>query len=102
MRPANIAAMNTRISKLETRINQEKAKKQAAENRQRAALTKSTRAVETRRKILVGALALKAFTRPENPWPINHLSELLDSELTRLDDRALFSDLIPLKKDNQN
>lgn len=101
MRPANIEKMDAKISKLETRLNQEKAKKQAAENRVKAAIAKTTRAAETRRKILVGALTLKAFTRQENPWPINALVELLDSELTRSDDRALFQDLIKLEKNNQ-
>jgi len=101
MRPANIAAIDARIEKIETRLNQEKAKKQAAENRQRAALTKATRTAETRRKILVGAIVLKKFMQTENPWPISELKIALDSELTRLDDRALFSDLISLEKDNQ-
>jgi len=101
MRPANIAAIDARIEKIETRLSQEKAKKQAAENRQRATLTKATRTAETRRKILVGAIVLKKFTQTENPWPINELSKALNEGLTRPDDRALFSDLIPLEKDNQ-
>jgi len=101
MRPANIEKMDTRISALETRLAQEKAKKQAAENRMRATVSKATRTAETRRKVIAGALVLRAFTRSENPRPINHLIDLLDSELTRKDDRALFSDLILLEKDNQ-
>jgi len=93
--------MDAKISKLETRLAQEKEKKKAAENRARATVSKATRTAETRRKILVGAIVLKKFTQTENPWPINELSKALNEGLTRQDDRALFSDLISLENDNQ-
>ena len=101
MRQPNISKMTARIEALQTRIQQEEARKKDALARERTAQKKKARADETRRKVLAGALVLKAFTRQENPWPISHLVELLDFELTRLDDRELFSDLITLKKDNQ-
>jgi len=101
MRPVNLEKMDTRISALETRLAQEKAKKQVAENRLRATASKATRTAETRRKVLAGAIVLKKFMQTENHWPINELRKALDEGLTRLDDRALFADLIPLEKDNQ-
>ncbi len=93
--------LNERIKSTELKLQQMKARQELAANREKATLSKATRAAETRRKVLTGALVLKAFLRPENPWPINHLVDLLNSELTRLDDRALFADLIPLEMDNQ-
>ena len=101
MRAANIPKMDTRIEALQTKINQVKAQKQAALARKNEALKKKARAEDTRKKILTGSIALKAFTRIENPWPINHLIDELDKELTRTDDRLLFSEWISLEKDNK-
>jgi len=101
MRPANIPKMTAEIESLKTKARQSEARLKDALARENAARKKKARAAETRRKVIAGALVLGAFTRTEKPWPINHLIDLLDSELTRKDDRALFSDLIPLEKDNQ-
>jgi len=93
--------LNERIKSTELKLQQLKSQQELKFNREREAHKKKERSAETRRKVIAGALVLKAFTREENPWPINHLVDLLDSELTRKDDRALFSDLISLEKDNQ-
>ena len=58
------------------------------EARLRAAAAKVTRQQDTRRKILVGAAILAKVERGE--WPKDKLLEMLDSALTRPDDRALF------------
>jgi len=93
--------LNERIKSTELKLQQLKAQQELKFNKEREAHKKRERVADTRRKILVGALVLKAFTRETNQWPINELSKLLNEELTRLDDRALFADLIPLEKDNQ-
>lgn len=76
-----------RIAQLEAKLKQEKAALRAAEARQRAVLSKKARADDTRRKILLGAIILK---RAENPSFKQIFDRLLDEELTRDDDRALF------------
>ena len=73
-----MASIDERIAALETKLKQEKAKKQQIESRQQ----------DTRRKILVGAAILAKVERGE--WPKDKLLAMLDVALTRADDRALF------------
>lgn len=83
-----MASLDERITTLENKLKQAKAKKQQIEARQRAAEAKRTRQQDTRRKVLVGALILSKVERGE--WPREKLLAMLDTALTRADDRALF------------
>ena len=83
-----MATIEERIAALETKLKQEKAKKQKIEALKRAAESKAKRSIDTRRKILVGAAILAKVERGE--WPQDKLLALLDASLTRADDRALF------------
>lgn len=83
-----MATIEERIAALETKLKQEKAKKQQIEARKRAAESKAKRSIDTRRKILVGAAILAKVERGE--WPQDKLLAMLDASLTRADDRALF------------
>ena len=91
-----MATIEERIAALETKLKQEKAKKQQIEARKRAAESKAKRSIDTRRKILVGAVVLAKVERGE--WPQERLRELMDQALTRADDRALF-ELSPLQEE---
>lgn len=84
-----MATIEERIAVLETKLKQEKAKKQQIEARKRAAESKAKRSIDTRRKILVGAAILAKVERKE--WPQDKLLAMLDASLTRADDRALFN-----------
>lgn len=84
-----MANIENTIASLEAKLKQAKAKKQQIESRKRAMETKEERAKDTRRKILVGAAILAKVERGE--WPRDKLLTMLDSALTRSDDRALFS-----------
>lgn len=83
-----MAAIDDKISKLEAQLKQAKAQRQMVEARKRAAAAKLTRQQDTRRKVLVGAVILAKVERGE--WPREKLLAMLDSTLTRADDRALF------------
>lgn len=83
-----MATIDERITVLETKLKQEKAKKQKIEALKRAAESKTKRSMDTRRKILVGAAILAKVERGE--WPQDKLLAMLDASLTRSDDRALF------------
>jgi uncharacterized protein YpiB (UPF0302 family) len=83
-----MATIENTIASLEAKLKQAKAKKQQIEARKRALETKEERAKDTRRKILVGAAILTKVEREE--WPRDKLLAMLDSALTRTDDRALF------------
>ena len=92
-----MATIEERIAALETKLKQEKAKKQQIEARKRAAESKAKRSIDTRRKILVGAAILDKVERGE--WPQDNLLAMLDASLTRADDRALFD--LPAPKPEQ-
>jgi len=92
-----MATIEERIAALETKLKQEKAKKQQIEARKRAAESKAKRSIATRRKILVGAAILAKVERGE--WPQDKLLAMLDASLTRADDRALFD--LPAPKPEQ-
>ena len=86
-----MATIEERIAALETKLKQEKAKKQQIEARKRAAESKAKRSQDTRRKILVGAAILAILAKVERgEWPQDKLLAMLDASLTRADDRALF------------
>ena len=84
-----MATIENTIASLEAKLKQAKAKKMQIEARKRALETKEERAKDTRRKILVGAAILATVDRGE--WPKDKLLTMLDSALTRSDDRELFS-----------
>ena len=83
-----MAAIDDKITKLETQLKQAKAQRQKVEARKRAAVAQLTRSQDTRRKVLVGAVILAKVERGE--WPKDKLLAMLDVALTRADDRALF------------
>ena len=82
-----MAAIDDKITKLETQLKQAKAQRQKVEARKRAATSKMTRQQDTRKKILVGAAILAKVERGE--WPKEKLLAMLETTLTRADDRAL-------------
>lgn len=88
MATAGTASIEAKIKAQETKLKQLKAQKQQIEARQRVAAAKITRQQDTRRKVLVGAVILAKVERGE--WPKEKLLAMLDSTLTRSDDRALF------------
>lgn len=92
-----MATIENTIASLEAKLKQAKAKKQQIEARKKAIETKEERAKDTRRKILVGAAILTKVERGE--WPRDKLLAMLDSALTRADDRALFNLLEITQKD---
>jgi hypothetical protein len=91
-----MATIEERITALEKKLKQEKAKKQKIEALKRAAESKAKRSVDTRRKILVGAAILAKVDRGE--WPQDKLLAMLDASLTRADDRALFDLPLPAEQ----
>lgn len=89
-----MAGIEDTITALEAKLKQAKAKKQQIEARNRAVEAKAKRAQDTRKKILVGAAILTKVECGE--WPKEKLLAMLNTSLTRADDRALF-DLSVLK-----
>jgi hypothetical protein len=83
-----MATIDERIAAIEAKLKQAKAQKQQIEARKRAAESKAKRSQDTRRKILVGAVILAKVERGE--WPQAKLLSLMETTLTRKDDRALF------------
>jgi hypothetical protein len=83
-----MATIDERIAALETKLKQERAKKQKIEARLRATEHKRRRAEDTRRKILAGALVLELMERDESTR--QRFLQRLDNYLTRPDDRSLF------------
>lgn len=90
-----MATIDEKIKALETKLKQEKAKKQKMAAIQRAAETKALRANDTRKKILLGAFMLERMGK--NPDYAAKAVAGLDGFLKRDDDRALFG-LAPLPK----
>jgi len=77
-----------KIAQLEEKLRQLKAREQAIEARRRTLESRRSRKVDTRRKILVGAIVLAKVERGEIARA--DLTRWLDGALTRSDDRALF------------
>lgn len=90
-----MALIEQRITKAEEavkaakeKLKQAKSLKQKQEAKKRTEDAKAKRAADTRRKILVGQAILAKVERAE--WPKDKLLAMLDTALTRPDDRALF------------
>ena len=92
---ANLEKAQQRVKDLEEKLKQAKALKQKMETRSKAAENKQKRAADTRKKILVGAAILAKVERGE--WPKDKMLEMMNQQLTRDDDRALF-DLTVIEK----
>ncbi len=80
--------LDERIAALEERLRQAKERKKIIEKRRRAIESRKRRNEDTRRKILVGAIIISKAEKGEVDK--EELLALLDAELTRDDDRALF------------
>lgn len=81
------------IAALEEKLKKAKARRQKEQARIKSAESKKERAKDTRRKILTGAVVLARLDR--GVWPKDKFRAMMDDDLTRDDDRALF-DLAPL------
>ena len=81
--------IDARIAKLEASLKQAKAQKQKIEARKRAVESKQKRALDTRKKILIGAAIQSMIERGQ--WTADNLQKIMDQTLVRDDDRALFS-----------
>ena len=79
----------TRIAKLAASLKPAKAQKQKIEARKRAVASKQKRALDTRKKILIGAAIQSMIERGQ--WTADNLQKIMDQTLVRDDDRALFS-----------
>jgi hypothetical protein len=90
-----MATIDEKIKALETKLKQEKAKKQKMESMKRATETKAQRANDTRKKILLGAFLMARMEK--NPDYAAKAMPGIDAFLKRDDDRALFG-LQPLPK----
>ncbi|HVA19431.1 MAG TPA: mobilization protein [Solirubrobacteraceae bacterium] len=84
-----MAKIDERISALEDRLKQLKARQQRIDNRRRALESRRARKDDTRRKILVGAIVLARVEQGKIPEA--EFRSWLDAALTRTDDRALFA-----------
>ena len=80
--------LDERITTLETKLKQLKARQARIEARKKALLSRRARKDDTRRKILIGATILARIDRHE----LDHadLEAWLDEHLIRPEDRALF------------
>lgn len=84
-----MATIDEKIKLLETKLKQEKAKKQKLEAMKRASETKAQRSTDTRKKILLGAFLMERMEK--NPDYAAKVMPGLSDYLKRDDDRALFS-----------
>lgn len=83
-----MATVDDRISALKEKLKQEQAKKASIEARRRAAEAKKSRSEATRKKVLIGALIQSRVARGK--FSSSELETMLNEDLTRADDRALF------------
>jgi hypothetical protein len=83
-----MAKLDERISSLEEKLKQLKARQLKETARRRTIESKRARKADTRRKILVGAIVLAKIDQGE--FDQAKLHGWLDVALTRPDDRALF------------
>jgi hypothetical protein len=91
--------LDEQISTLQQRLTQLKLRQQRIDARKRALEAQRERKLDTRRKILLGALViskLEAGQMDAQQW-----REWLNQALTRAEDRALF-DLPPLDTDSKS
>jgi hypothetical protein len=80
--------LDERITSLETKLQQLKARQARIDARKRALLSRRARKDDTRRKILAGAIVLARVD--QGLIPESEFRAWLDGALTRADDRALF------------
>ncbi len=80
--------LDDRITGLEEKLRQLKARQARTEARKRALLSRRVRKDDTRRKILAGAIVLAKVEAGELDRAL--FRQWLDQALTRADDRALF------------
>jgi hypothetical protein len=83
-----MATIEEKIKALETKLKQEKAKKQKIESMKRAAETKAQRSKDTRKKILLGAFLMERMEK--SPEYAAKVMPGLGEFLKRDDDRAIF------------
>lgn len=93
-----MATIDEKIKALETKLKQEKARKQKMEAKKKSAETKVIRATDTRKKILLGAFLMERMEK--NPEYAAKVMPGLGEFLKRDDDRALFG-LAPLPKEDK-
>lgn len=89
-----MTAIEERIETLQKKLNEAKAKKQRLDAKKRAKERSVSRANDTRRKILVGAVYLALADKDDEA--LAALNKRMDMALERDDDRALF-DLPPYR-----
>lgn len=87
-RPAVASEAELRLEAKRIKLEQLKVRQRRLENRIRYLASRQARRDETRRKILIGAVILAKIERGE--FDEKKLRAMLDSALTRKDDRALF------------
>jgi large subunit ribosomal protein L7/L12 len=92
-----MAKIDEQISTLQERLTRLKVRQQHIDARKRAIVTQRERKMDTRRKMLVGALIMQKAK--EGLMDAQLLRSWLDQALTRADERALF-DLTPLGADD--
>jgi hypothetical protein len=80
--------LDEQISTLQQRLTQLKLRQERSDARKRALDARRERKLETRRRILVGALVMSKVK--EGQMDPNQLHAWLDQALIRADDRALF------------
>lgn len=86
-----MATIEEKIKALQAKLKQEKAKKQKMEARKKAAETKTIRATDTRKKILLGAYVIDQMSARGEPLDRLNINGILLSDwLKRDDDRSLF------------
>lgn len=93
-----MATIEEKIKALETKLKQEKAKKQKIESMKRVAEAKAQRSKDTRKKILLGAFLMERMEKSQEY--VDKVMPGLGQFLKRDDDRALFN-LEPLPKSTQ-
>jgi hypothetical protein len=83
-----VAEADLRLEAKRLKLEQLKVRQRRLENRIRYLASRQARRDETRRKILIGAVILAKIERGE--FDEKKLRAILDSALTRKDDRELF------------
>lgn len=81
-------AIDEKIKALEEKLKQEKAKKRRMEAAKKAAENQALRKLETRKKILLGAMVISRMEK--SPEFKAQWMSAINRELTRSDDRQLF------------
>ena len=85
---AALKKIDESIEALKKKLEEAKARKQKMEALARVKASKESRAADTRKKILIGAMVLESMSSNEETRV--RVLERLDKFLSRTDDRALF------------